>query len=48
VIDHADRALAPAVEEAGMRCVVTDTIMASPERAAALAATTLAALDPLL
>ena len=41
VIDHADRHLAPAVEEAGMRCVVTDTIMASPERAAALARTTI-------
>lgn len=41
VIDHADRDLAPAVEEAGMRCVVTDTIMASPERSAALARTTI-------
>lgn len=41
VVDEADRALAPAVEAAGMRCVVTDTIMKSPERAAALARTTI-------
>ena len=41
VIDHADAALAGAVEAAGMRCVVTDTIMKSPERAAALARTTI-------
>ncbi len=41
VIDHADRDLASAVEQVGMRCVVTDTIMASPERAAALARTTI-------
>jgi LPPG:FO 2-phospho-L-lactate transferase len=41
VIDHADRDLARAVEDAGMRCVVTDTIMASPERSAALARTTI-------
>ena len=43
VIDHADRALAAAVEETGMRCVVTDTIMTSPDRSAALARTTIAA-----
>ena len=44
VIDVADACLAEAVEQAGMRCVVTDTIMASPERAAALARTTLGAV----
>ncbi|HEV8296664.1 MAG TPA: 2-phospho-L-lactate transferase [Acidimicrobiales bacterium] len=41
VIDHADAELAPAVEAEGMRCVVTDTIMGSPARAAALARTTI-------
>jgi LPPG:FO 2-phospho-L-lactate transferase len=37
VIDVEDQALAPEVEEHGVRAVVTDTIMSSPERAAALA-----------
>lgn len=37
VVDAADAALAPAVEAAGLSCVVTDTVMASPERARALA-----------
>jgi LPPG:FO 2-phospho-L-lactate transferase len=37
VIDNADAALAPAIEREGVRCVVTDTIMASRTRAAALA-----------
>jgi LPPG:FO 2-phospho-L-lactate transferase len=37
VIDNEDEALAPEVEEQGVRCVVTDTIMSTPERAAALA-----------
>jgi LPPG:FO 2-phospho-L-lactate transferase len=37
VIDEADRALAPEVEAAGMRCVVGPTIMSSPERASAAA-----------
>jgi LPPG:FO 2-phospho-L-lactate transferase len=37
VIDEQDRGLAPAVEAEGMRCVVTDTIMANDERKAALA-----------
>jgi len=37
VIDAEDKALAPDVEEQGVRCVVTDTIMSSPERSAALA-----------
>jgi LPPG:FO 2-phospho-L-lactate transferase len=44
VIDEADASLAAQVEATGMRCVVTDTIMKTPERAAALARTTLAAL----
>jgi LPPG:FO 2-phospho-L-lactate transferase len=37
VVDHADAALANEVEAAGMRCVVTDTIMRGPDEAAALA-----------
>jgi LPPG:FO 2-phospho-L-lactate transferase len=37
VIDDVDAALAPAVEREGVRCVVTDTVMASRARAAALA-----------
>jgi LPPG:FO 2-phospho-L-lactate transferase len=37
VVDEVDRTLAPAVEALGVRCVVTDTVMATPERAAALA-----------
>ncbi len=41
VIDHADSHLAPQIEAAGMRCVVTDTIMSSPEVSAALASTVL-------
>lgn len=36
VIDAADADLADAVEAEGLRCVVTDTIMSSPEAAAAL------------
>lgn len=43
VIDERDRALAPAIEALGMRCVVTDTIMRNDERKAALAAAVLAA-----
>ncbi len=43
VIDNADGELAPAVRAAGMRCVVTDTVMADPQRAVALARTALAA-----
>jgi len=42
VIDEADAALADQVEAAGMRCVVTDTIMTGPAEAAALAKTVLA------
>jgi LPPG:FO 2-phospho-L-lactate transferase len=37
VIDEQDRALAPAVESLGMRCAVTDTIMSSDAKKAALA-----------
>ena len=45
VIDNADRDLAAAVSDAGMAPVVTDTIMSSPDRAAALAATALDAVS---
>ncbi|MEM9712955.1 MAG: 2-phospho-L-lactate transferase [Actinomycetota bacterium] len=44
VIDHADADLAPAIEAVGVRPVVTDTIMADPERSAALARTTIGAV----
>ena len=44
VIDNADAALAPQVEAAGMRCVVADTIMKTPEVAASLTRTCLAAV----
>jgi LPPG:FO 2-phospho-L-lactate transferase len=37
VVDEADRASAPAVEAAGMRCVVAPTVMHGPAEAAALA-----------
>jgi LPPG:FO 2-phospho-L-lactate transferase len=37
VVDDADAALARRVEAEGVRCVVTGTVMSSPERAAALA-----------
>jgi LPPG:FO 2-phospho-L-lactate transferase len=37
VIDTEDQALAAAVKEHGLRCIVTDTIMSTPEVAAALA-----------
>jgi LPPG:FO 2-phospho-L-lactate transferase len=43
VIDDVDAALTPRVEAAGLRCVVTDTMMTSVERSAALAAATLRA-----
>ncbi len=42
VIDQKDRALAPAVEALGMRCVVTDTFMVDDAAKAALAATVVA------
>ncbi|HXQ18240.1 MAG TPA: 2-phospho-L-lactate transferase [Acidimicrobiales bacterium] len=38
VVDHADAALAPAIEREGVRCLVTDTVMANRTRAASLAA----------
>ena len=41
VIDEADAALAPVVEDVGMRCVVAPTVMHTVEDAAALAAVTL-------
>jgi len=44
VVDGADAALAPAVEAAGMRCVVAPTVMRGPEEAAALAKTVLGAV----
>ncbi len=44
VIDAVDAGLAAAVEGAGVHAVVTDTMMRSPEIAAALAAETLAAV----
>jgi LPPG:FO 2-phospho-L-lactate transferase len=44
VIDEADSALATDVEAEGIRCVVTSTIMSSPEAAASLARTTLEAV----
>lgn len=44
VVDEADRHLSGAVEAEGMRCVVTDTIMRSPEQAAVLARTTIGAV----
>ena len=44
VIDEQDAALAPAVEAIGMRCLVTDTIMSSDEKKAALARTIVAVL----
>jgi LPPG:FO 2-phospho-L-lactate transferase len=37
LVDDADAALAAAVEDAGMRCVVSPTIMRGPDEAAALA-----------
>lgn len=42
VIDDVDAASAPAVEDEGMRCVVTDTIMNDPTRAESLARAVLA------
>jgi len=42
VIDEVDRELAPAIEELGIRAMVTDTIMSSPEITRALARTVLA------
>ena len=44
VIDNADEHLAPAIEATGMKCVVADTIMKSPDVAANLTRTCLAAV----
>ncbi|MGH9213163.1 MAG: 2-phospho-L-lactate transferase [Acidimicrobiales bacterium] len=41
VIDEADKSLADAVEETGLRCIVTNTIMQDPDVAAKLCATLL-------
>jgi LPPG:FO 2-phospho-L-lactate transferase len=43
VVDEADRALAAAVEDAGVRCLVAPTIMSGPTESAALAREVLAA-----
>ena len=43
VLDQVDRALAPAVEALGLRAIVTDTMMTSPQRRAALATRVVAA-----
>lgn len=45
VIDHADQHLRAAVEAHGVRCVVTDTVMSTPEIARALARTCIEAVD---
>lgn len=44
VIDNADEHLAPAIEATGMKCVVADTIMKTPDIAANLTRTCLAAV----
>ena len=44
IIDNVDATLKPAIEALGMRCVVTNTIMADPQISAELARTTLASL----
>lgn len=46
VVDEVDADLAPAIEAAGLRCVVTPTIMADLDTTIALAATVLAANSP--
>lgn len=46
VIDTHDAALAPEIEELGMRCVVAATIMSDPDVAAALARTVVGAVAP--
>jgi LPPG:FO 2-phospho-L-lactate transferase len=43
VVDEADAGLAEAIDELGVRCVVTDTVMRSPEVAAELCRTALSA-----
>ncbi len=44
IIDTVDATLKPAIEALGMRCVVTNTIMADPQSSAELARATLASL----
>lgn len=44
VVDEADADLAAGVEAAGMRCVVAQTVMSTPERASALAGAVLDAI----
>ena len=44
IIDNVDATLKPAIEALGMRCVVTNTIMADPQISADLARTTVASL----
>ena len=46
VVDHADADAAESIAAAGMRCVVTDTIMRDPDITDALATTTLASVVP--
>ena len=45
VIDEQDAALAPAVEAEGIRCIVTNTIMSTPEITTALARTCIEAVS---
>lgn len=45
VIDESDSLLSGGVEQAGLRCVVTPTLMTSPDRSATLARTVLDALS---
>lgn len=45
VLDTADAELAPAVEELGMRALVTETLMSTPERKRALAEAIVAAVE---
>jgi LPPG:FO 2-phospho-L-lactate transferase len=46
VIDAVDADLAPEIEAKGQRCIVTDTMMHTPDVAAALATTAVEALEP--
>ena len=45
VLDHADRGYVEPIERLGMRAIATDTIMTTPERAAALAKVVLQGLQ---
>jgi hypothetical protein len=46
VIDECDSELAGDVEAEGIRCIVTDTVMRTPEVSAALGRTVLASAGP--